>query len=277
MNGIIYKYTSPSGKVYIGQTLDAERRRREFLDINIVYAGARIENARKKYLPESFTYEILESKEYDNINDALTDLNRLESYYIGKYDSYHNGYNMTYGGEGVRGIVFSEETKQKISNTLKKRYKTNPNPFKGKKHTQETKDKLSEIASKRKYSPTKGKHWSEKQRQFMSELGKLNVGDKNPFYGKKHSEKTKETISKANSVPVLQIDPKTNEIIQRFDSAKQAGDFFGKPRANSEIIKVCRQYVSPSGKKYLTALGFKWEYEDKNKFEGSTTTETTEM
>ena len=64
-----------------------------------------------------------------------------------------------------------------------------------------------------------------------------------------------------------QIDPITGEILQEFSSAKDAGDSFGKPRANSEIIKVCRNYVSPKGKHYKTALGFKWKYKN----EGSTT------
>jgi hypothetical protein len=97
---------------------------------------------------------------------------------------------------------------------------------------------------------------------------------KNPFKGKKHSQKTKDIISKANSKPVLQLDAKTNEVIQEFSSAKAAGDYLGKPRGNSEIIKVCKKYVSPSGRHYKTALGYKWEYDD---FEGSTTTEATEM
>lgn len=38
MEGIIYKYTSPTGKVYIGQTLDEERRRTEFLNEDVRYA-----------------------------------------------------------------------------------------------------------------------------------------------------------------------------------------------------------------------------------------------
>ena len=92
----------------------------------------------------------------------------------------------------------------------------------------------------------------------------------NGFYGKKHSEKTKQIISESNSKPVLQIDIKTNKIINRFKSAKEAGLSLGKVRGNSEIIKVCKGYVSPSNKRYKTAFGYKWKYD----FEGSTTTET---
>lgn len=270
MEGIIYKYTSPTGKVYIGQTLDEERRRTEFLNKDVRYAGKRIENARHKYGPENFKYEILERKEYRTVEEALYDLNLMESYYIGVFDSYKNGYNMTYGGEGVRGMVFSEETKKKISETLKEYFKTTENPFKGKKHTKETKEKLSAIARQRECSPFKGRHWTEEQKKAISERAKLNIGEKNPFFGKKHSKETKKLIGEANSVPVVQIDKETNEIIKVFSSAKEAATSLGKPKGNSEIIKVCRKYVSPSGKHYITALGYKWEY----KIEGSTTIET---
>lgn len=271
MKGIIYKYTSPSGKVYIGQTLNEERRKKEFLDLRIFYSGTRLENARQKYGPENFKYEILESKDYETIEEALNDLNSLESYYIGLYDSFKNGYNMTYGGEGVRGIVFDEKTRKKISEKLKEYFKTNTNPFKNRHHTEETKQKLREIAKGRE-SPFKGKKWSEEQRKKISERAKLNVGEKNGFFGKKHTEKTKKAISDANSKPVIQIDIKTNQIIKRFKSAKEAGESLNKPRGNAEILKVCSKYVSPSGRHYKTAFGYKWEYD--NNLKGSTTNET---
>lgn len=210
MKGIIYKYVSPSNKVYIGQTIDEKKRRQVFLRENNDYDGIKINAARKKYGPLSFTYEILEVIETDNHQELKDTLNRLECYYIGLYDSFRNGYNMSKGGDGSSGYILTEEHKNKIRTFL-----TTNNPFKGKKHTQKTKD----------------------------------------------------IISKANSIPVLQIDPITGEILQEFSSAKDAGDSFGKPRANSEIIKVCRNYVSPKGKHYKTALGFKWKYKN----EGSTT------
>ena len=81
MKGIIYKYTSPSGKVYIGQTLNEERRKKEFLDLKIFYSGTRLENARQKYGPENFKYEIL----VKDVNDIEL-LNNLEIYYIQKFN-----------------------------------------------------------------------------------------------------------------------------------------------------------------------------------------------
>ena len=65
MKGIIYKYTSPSGKVYIGQTLNEEQRRKDFLGKAYKYAGMGINNARMKYGPENFEYEVLYEKEFD--------------------------------------------------------------------------------------------------------------------------------------------------------------------------------------------------------------------
>lgn len=214
MKGIIYKYVSPSNKVYIGQTIDEKKRRQLFLRENDNYAGIKINAARKKYGPLSFTYEVLEVIETNNHQELKDTLNRLECYYIGLYDSFQNGYNMSKGGDGSSGYNLTEEHKNKI-------------------------------------------------RAFLT--------TNNPFKGKKHTQKTKDIISKANSIPVLQIDPITGEILQEYSSAKAAGDSFGKPRANSEIIKVCRNYISPKGKHYKTALGFIWKYKN----EGSTTTETT--
>jgi group I intron endonuclease len=214
MRGIIYKYVSPSNKVYIGQTVDEKKRRQVFLREDNDYAGIKINAARKKYTPSSFTYEVLEVVETNNQQELKDKLNILECYYIGLYDSFRNGYNMSKGGDGSSGYKLTQEHKDKI-------------------------------------------------RTFLS--------TNNPFKGKKHTKKTKDIISKANSISVLQIDPITDEVLQEFSSAKSAGDSFGKPHANSEIIKVCRNYVTPMGRHYKTALGFKWKYKN----EGSTTTETT--
>ena len=66
MIGIIYCYTSPSGKKYIGQTLSEIRRKSRFKNLNRNYGGEKIDNARKKYGPENFKYEVLEKQNFDN-------------------------------------------------------------------------------------------------------------------------------------------------------------------------------------------------------------------
>lgn len=57
MRGIIYKYTSPSGKVYIGQTRSESTRRAKWFNDKAPYAGPKINAARLKYGPTNFKYE----------------------------------------------------------------------------------------------------------------------------------------------------------------------------------------------------------------------------
>lgn len=125
MIGVIYNYTSPSGKVYIGQTINEKKRRKGFLcETNNTYSkyNSKIENARRKYGPKNFKYDILFKKEYNDMDEMIKDLNDLEKKYIIEYDSLKNGYNMTEGGEGVNKLHMTEETKRKIKETNAKKY-----------------------------------------------------------------------------------------------------------------------------------------------------------
>lgn len=239
MIGTIYKLTSPSGKSYIGQTTNLKDRKRCFYNPNKYYSGHKLDNAIKKYGVENFKYEIVIQIVESNKFKLREKLDELEIYYIEKYDSYNNGYNMTLGGSGSKGCFQTEESKKKISDKTKGR----------------------------KGSMT-GKHLTEEQRKKISDFAKTRTGDKNPFFGKSHSETTKKRIGTANSIPIIQLNLDGN-IISEFSSAKEAARTLGKPRADSEIIKVCKKYVSPSGRHYITALGYKWEYK-----EGSTTSKS---
>lgn len=122
VNGIIYKYVSPSGKVYIGQTINEKARRATFLNSAHIYAGPKINKAREKYGVNNFEYEIIfrvSSKIYSEVIDIL---NQKEIQYIEMYDSYYNGYNSTKGGNHV--YECTEETRQKLSEKTTEYYKT---------------------------------------------------------------------------------------------------------------------------------------------------------
>lgn len=239
MIGTIYKLTSPSNKCYIGQTINLVERKRTLYNPNKYYSGHRLDNAIKKYGIENFQYEIIIQIVESSKEKLREKLDELEKFYIEKYDSYNNGYNMTLGGSGSNGCFQTEESKRKIS----------------------------EKAKERKGSML-GRHLTEEQKNKISNFAKTRTGEKNPFYGKTHSEETKLKIGKANSIPILQLDLNEN-IITEFPSAKDAARSLGKPRADSEIIKVCKGYISSSGKRYITALGYKWKYK-----EGSTTSKS---
>lgn len=263
IHGVVYRYISPSGKSYIGQTKDEHKRRLCFKPTKY-YSGSRLDNAIKKYGIDSFTYEILYRNEYNSFEEATNDLNEKEKYYIAKYDSYRNGYNMTLGGEGVRGFRLEGEAKERMIIHLKKHYLTHPNPFQGKKHSEKTRELLSELAKQRvgDKNPNFGKPISENQRKILSECAKKRKGELNSFYNRRHSEETKKRVSEANSKPVIQLNAVTGEAIREFSSALEAGKWLGNPRLNSEIVKVCRGYVSPSGKHYITCKGYKWKYKE---------------
>lgn len=75
-----------------------------------------------------------------------------------------------------------------------KNAKTNPNyGMKGKKHSEETKQKLSKIFKGKSYIERYGKKKAEEIRKKQSDKLK---GEKNPFYGKRHTKKVKEEHSK---------------------------------------------------------------------------------
>ena len=93
--GFIYKITNKiNGKVYIGQTITPIKNR-----MYKHYSQARngknitgIDAAIKKYGEENFEVEqILECPNED--------LDLQEKFYISKYNSFENGYNLTIGGQ----------------------------------------------------------------------------------------------------------------------------------------------------------------------------------
>lgn len=172
--GIIYRYLNiESGKSYVGQTVNPKDRFRQHLNSNkkdwhVDY---------KKY-PYKYEYIVVE----DNIPEDKLD--EREIYWIDYYDSYHNGYNLTEGGQGCR---LSEETKKKISEATKGRIPWN----KGIPCSEETKRKSSE--------KQKGIKLSDLRRKNISEGHKgLFKGDKHPMYGKHHNEDAKRKISEAS-------------------------------------------------------------------------------
>lgn len=115
MNGVIYKYTSPSGKSYIGQTTNEEKRKGIWFSNTYEYAGSKINKARAKYGSCNFTYDILFKEDFNDNEIASTTLDKWEKYYIDKFDTFNNGYNLTVGGLGVRGYKWTEEGKRKLS------------------------------------------------------------------------------------------------------------------------------------------------------------------
>lgn len=95
----IYVHTNiTNGKVYVGQTIGStyEECNASRWDSGNGYKGQQFFDAIKKYGWNGFKHEIIKT------GLSQEEANQLESYYIGKYDAYENGYNCTFGGSGIR-------------------------------------------------------------------------------------------------------------------------------------------------------------------------------
>lgn len=103
-NYLIYKHTSPSGKAYIGQTNNYNKRCNQHQTRTVCRA---FHAAIKRYTWDAFTHEIL----HENL--TLEQANELESLCIDKHNTLSpNGYNLATGGLNSKRSL---ETKAKMS------------------------------------------------------------------------------------------------------------------------------------------------------------------
>ena len=157
---IIYCYTFPNDKKYIGQT--CKKSIEERYDYGNGYNGMLVDKAIKKYGWNNIKKEIL------FIASNIEEANEVERYYISYYNSLAkngSGYNVSDGGSNGNNFSgFTQEEmdeyklKQRNAQLGEKSHRygkshsketiekmkikaSKNNPFKGKKHTQETKNK----------------------------------------------------------------------------------------------------------------------------------------
>jgi len=129
----IYKITSPENKIYIGCTIDWERRLNEYKTLR-VKGQSQIYDSLVKFGWVNHTFEFIEEC-------LVEQLYEREIYFINKFNSVENGLNIRLGG---RNGTLTQETKNNISKALKGRKITwNPPGPKGYKYTEEQKEKLS--------------------------------------------------------------------------------------------------------------------------------------
>lgn len=107
----IYKITTiHNNKIYIGKTEDRfiERYWSHYwhLKSNSHY-NQYLQNVFNKYGDEDFVFEVLEEC------DCNSNIMEKEIHYISIYNSMSIGYNMTVGGDGVKGFIISREIRMK--------------------------------------------------------------------------------------------------------------------------------------------------------------------
>lgn len=104
----IYKITNNiNGKIYIGQSKNPQNRFKQHINDE---KDSVIHNAIKKYGEDNFSFEIIEG--------PIENYNEREKYWIKLYNSYEEGYNMTYGGEEPPIIKGEKSCLSKFSNEL---------------------------------------------------------------------------------------------------------------------------------------------------------------
>jgi group I intron endonuclease len=130
----IYKIISPSEKIYIGESINIEKR---FKAYNSLCCKKQIKlyNSLLKYGVENHTFEIIEEC-------LQEDLNCRERYWQDYYDVLNGGLNCRLTECGVLKNIMSDETRQKIKDNHADTSGENCYWF-GKKLTQEHKNKIS--------------------------------------------------------------------------------------------------------------------------------------
>lgn len=222
-NYIVYRHTSPSGKMYIGITQQKARKRWDY---------------GHGYIKQPYMYRAIQKYGWDNFEheillEGLTkeEAELAERLFIGYWDltNRDKGYNIDNGGYGWG--KHSEETRHKMSQQRKGKYAGENNPMYGRKHSEESKRKMSEARLGRKYSE------ETKRRMSVAKRGK-----RYPNCGKGALKLMKR---------VACIDVKTNDIINTYKSLKNAQEQTGIPTGN--ICACCKGRLRTAG-------GYKWKY-----------------
>ena len=166
-----------NGKVYIGQSIDINKRFYIHKRNAVKNQNHPLYHSTQKYGLDNFDFIIIEL-----VTDYMK-LDEREQYWMDFYKSYDRnfGYNLRPKAESNRGYKNSEETRKKLS-LLKK----------GKRYTEEHKRKISES--------NKGKKLSKEHRLkiSLSRKGKLSTR-----VNYKHSDKTKVKIGVGNKGKII--------------------------------------------------------------------------
>jgi len=190
----IYKITSPNNRIYIGQSINVERRFTTYKLNSKINKQPRLYGSFNKYGVENHKFEILCECE-------ILELNNLERYYQDLFNVLEIGLNCTLTQTNNLDYKTSIETRKKIS--LK---------AKGRKHTEKTKLKLS-IAHKGKILSSEHK---EKLRLKL-------IGRKG--HTKKASQETKQKcrLNSTKHLSKIVLDFNTGVF---YNSAKEVSDLY---------------------------------------------------
>lgn len=236
-----------NGKKYVGISRNGYQVRfhQHLLESHTKYHNSILHKAIAKYGDDKFVVEPIETDVPDD------QIKEKEKYYIKLYDTFYlnkHGYNMTEGGDGMSGYSHTKHTRAQISATL-------------------TGHKFPESRNKKIQQAMIGREYKEEWKRALSESRKGRFGGcNNSFYGKTHSDATKQLISDTNSkCPVIKCDPTTMQELQEFknfcDAARwviSQGLSIAQVKTSSSRIRLVANSKNP----LCTAYGYHWKLKE---------------
>lgn len=213
MNSGIYRIRNTlDDKCYVGSTADFKRRSKEhFRELKRdTHCNIKLQRAYNKYGRPVFVFELLEEAPYN------LDIVQLEDSWISKLDSKKAGYNIADASFGDmltnhpdrEGIIarIAATTNRNIAAMTEEERKTKwghygvDNAMFGTKrplHVLEAMQKgQRDFIEKNGHGPNKGYKQSDEHKRKLGIRASARTGDKNSFFGKKHSPETIEVMKK---------------------------------------------------------------------------------
>lgn len=207
ISGIYCITNTLDNKKYIGQSVNLKKRWNTHLWLLKSNKHFNIHLQRAYNLnPDKFVFEVLEYCDNSKLNDR-------EIFYINKYGTMINGYNLCEGGNSTKGRICTEETKEKISKSktgvkvkqevIEKRTKTLKDRLN---NDSEFRERFMHLVKKNlKGGWNKGVACSDKQKKLLSEANKGKV------ISEEHKNKLRELYKGENS---LNVKLSENEVIK---------------------------------------------------------------
>lgn len=180
----IYKITNPNGKVYIGQSVEIERRLRAYKGNKCTGQHA-ILNSLQKYGFENHFFEVIEECEVDV-------LDRRERYWQDYYKVLTEGLNCKLTSTATQKQQLSIEARQKISQSKKgvsfseEHKKALSKSRQGIPRSEETKIKVATAARNR-------------SKETLLKMSEAKKGKSSGMKGKVHTEETREKMRASHS------------------------------------------------------------------------------
>lgn len=195
----------------------------------------------------------LENPENDKLTYAWLAMSTLKNEYekrykltAEEYEEARKAFSMIRKGKPAhnKGVPATDEQKKKQSKIMKEKYIGNNNPFYGKTHTEESREKI------RKFAMNRPQEINEKISNSLK--GKF-VGENNPNYGNhKLAGKNNPNYGKGSCVIQLSLD---GSCLAEYISSHEAQIVTGVD--DSSIRQCCN-----TNHKRKTAGGFKWMYKE---------------